>query len=235
MRSARHVLSAAALAALALGGLTACNDLDIAALQTAAHATGTPASTAQRAPDAATTAAAGGAVRASAAPTTTSRSGHPTPPSATSTKPTTKPTTPTTSVGSTAAKPAASSVAGQILSFVNGARIKAGCKPVSLDGRLTAAAAGHAQDMAANDYFSHTSKDGRTFVDRIKDEGYATPRSENIAAGQPGVTAVMDAWMASSGHRANILDCTATQMGAASAKGGTYGIYWVQDFGRGGA
>jgi uncharacterized protein YkwD len=242
VRSARHALSAAALAALALGGLTARNDLDIAALQTAAHATGTPASPAQRAPDAATTAAADRAVRSSAAaPTTTSRSAHTTPQTAASTQamtqPTTKPTSKsaTTSVGSTAAKPAASSVAGQILGLVNGARIKAGCKPVSLDGRLTAAAAGHAQDMAANDYFSHTSKDDRTFVDRIKDQGYAAPRSENIAAGQPSVTAVMDAWMASSGHRANILDCTATQMGAASAKGGTYGVYWVQDFGRGGA
>jgi len=46
------------------------------------------------------------------------------------------------------------------------------------------------------------------------------------------VTAVMDAWMASAGHRANILDCSAVAMGAASANGGSYGIYWVQDFGR---
>ena len=101
-----------------------------------------------------------------------------------------------------------------------------------LDARLTAAAAGHAQDMATNNYFSHTSQDGRTFVDRIKAQGYPVPRSENIAAGQPTVTAVMDAWMASAGHRANILDCSAVAMGAASAKGGSYGIYWVQDFGR---
>ena len=93
-------------------------------------------------------------------------------------------------------------------------------------------AAGHAQDMATNNYFSHTSKDGRSFVDRIKAQGYPVPRSENIAAGQPTVTTVMDAWMASSGHRANILDCSAVAMGAASATGGSYGIYWVQDFGR---
>jgi uncharacterized protein YkwD len=42
----------------------------------------------------------------------------------------------------------------------------------------------------------------------------------------------MDAWMGSAGHRANILDCTAVTMGTASARGGSYGIYWVQDFGR---
>ena len=141
-----------------------------------------------------------------------------------------KPTPPKTTTPST--KPAVASVAGQILSLVNTERAAAGCKPVTLDSRLTAAAAGHAQDMAANDYFSHASKDGRTFVDRITAQGYPAPRSENIAAGQPTVAAVMGAWMASSGHRANILDCSATQMGAASAKGGSFGIYWVQDFGR---
>jgi uncharacterized protein YkwD len=122
--------------------------------------------------------------------------------------------------------------AAQILSRVNAERAKAGCKAVVLDPRLAAAAAGHAQDMATNNYFSHTSRDGRTFVDRIKAQGYPVPRSENIAAGQPTVTAVMDAWMASAGHRANILDCSAVAMGAASANGGSYGIYWVQDFGR---
>lgn len=101
-----------------------------------------------------------------------------------------------------------------------------------LDARLTAAAAGHAQDMATNNYFSHTSRDGGTFIDRITAQGYPVPRSENIAAGQPTVTTVMDAWMASAAHRANILDCSVVAMGAASANGGSYGIYWVQDFGR---
>ena len=132
----------------------------------------------------------------------------------------------------TATTPRPPAPATQILARVNAERAKAGCKAVVLDPRLTAAAAGHAQDMATNNYFSHTSRDGRSFVDRIKAQGYPVPRSENIAAGQPTVTAVMDAWMASAGHRANILDCTAVAMGAASAKGGTYGIYWVQDFGR---
>ena len=200
MRSVRHALCAAAVAAVALGGLTAFTGLGDAAPQPVGAA----------APETHEVAAV--AVRSTVTPRTTRARPRPTA--------TPRPTT-------TAAAPAT-----QILTRVNAERAKAGCKAVVLDPRLTAAAAGHAQDMATNNYFSHTSRDGRTFVDRIKAQGYPVPRSENIAAGQPTVTAVMDAWMASAGHRANILDCSAVAMGAASANGGSYGIYWVQDFGR---
>jgi len=200
VRSVRHALCAAAVAAVALGGLTAFTGLGDAAPQPVGAA----------APETHEVAAV--AVRSTVTPRTTRARPRPTA--------TPRPTT-------TAAAPAT-----QILTRVNAERAKAGCKAVVLDPRLTAAAAGHAQDMATNNYFSHTSRDGRTFVDRIKAQGYPVPRSENIAAGQPTVTAVMDAWMASAGHRANILDCSAVAMGAASANGGSYGIYWVQDFGR---
>ncbi len=210
MRSARHALSAAALAAVALGGLTACNNFDFA-LQSTAQAAAVPAVHTTTAPRPVAAVARPTTTRARPAPSRTPR-------------PTTTPTTtrPTPSSG----------VAGQILTLVNAQRAKAGCKAVTLEARLTAAAAGHAQDMATHDYFSHTSRDGRTFVDRIRAAGYPVPRSENIAAGQPTVAAVMDAWMGSAGHRANILDCSAVAMGAASAQGGSYGLYWVQDFGR---
>jgi len=200
VRSVRHALCAAAVAAVALGGLTAFTGLGDAAPQPVGAA----------APETHEVAAV--AVRSTVTPRTTRARPRPT----AAPRPTT-----------TAAAPAT-----QILTRVNAERAKAGCKAVVLDPRLTAAAAGHAQDMATNNYFSHTSRDGRTFVDRIKAQGYPVPRSENIAAGQPTVTAVMDAWMASAGHRANILDCSAVAMGAASANGGSYGIYWVQDFGR---
>ena len=210
MRSARHALSAAALAAVALGGLTACNDFDLAALQSTAQAAAVPAVHTTAAPRPVAAVARPTTTRARPAPSRTPR-------------PTTTPTT---------TRPTPSGVAGQILTLVNAQRAKAGCKAVTLDPRLTAAAAGHAQDMATHDYFSHTSRDGRTFVDRIRAAGYPVPRSENIAAGQPTVAAVMDAWMGSAGHRANILDCSPVAMGAASAQGGSDGIYWVQDFGR---
>jgi uncharacterized protein YkwD len=193
------------VAAVALGGLAAFDGLDVAA----------PAAPQPAAVDAETHAVAAVAVRSTVTPRTTRVRPRP--------APTTTTTTPTAP---------APSVATQILTRVNAERTKAGCKAVVLDARLTAAAAGHAQDMATNNYFSHTSKDGRSFVDRIRAQGYPVPRSENIAAGQPTVTAVVDAWMASSGHRANILDCSAVAMGAACARGGSYGFYWVQDFGR---
>jgi uncharacterized protein YkwD len=198
VRSVRHALCAAAVAAVALGGLTAFTGLGDATPQPVGAA------------GVETHEVAAVAVRSTVTPRTTR------------VRPTTTPR-PT----ATAQAPAT-----QILTRVNAERAKAGCKAVVLDPRLTAAASGHAQDMATNNYFSHTSRDGRTFVDRIKAQGYPVPRSENIAAGQPTVTAVMDAWMASAGHRANILDCSAVAMGAASANGGSYGIYWVQDFGR---
>lgn len=223
MRSARHALSAAALTAVTLGGLTAFNGLDIPVLQVAAH-TGT--STFATATATATAAAA--AVPTSAPATSTAAAL-----AAPATSPTTTPPAPVGALTPTAATSANTSVAGQILKLVNTQRLKAGCRAVTLDPRLTAAAAGHASDMAVRNYFSHTSKSGATFVDRIEAQGYSAPKSENIAAGQATVTAVMTAWIKSSGHRANILDCSATQMGAASAKGGNYGIYWVQDFGRG--
>jgi uncharacterized protein YkwD len=197
VRSVRHALCAAAVAAVALGGVTAFTGLGDAAPQPVGAA------------DPETHEVAAVAVRSTVTPRTTRARPRP-----------------------TATTPRPPAPATQILARVNAERAKAGCKAVVLDPRLTAAAAGHAQDMATNNYFSHTSRDGRSFVDRIKAQGYPVPRSENIAAGQPTVTAVMDAWMASAGHRANILDCSAVAMGAASANGGSYGIYWVQDFGR---
>lgn len=222
MRSARHALSAAALTAVALAGLTAGGGLDIPVLQAAAHTGAVPSHT--------------GAVpsgAASAAPSSVAATSTPAATQALSLTPATTALPTVRALAPSPANRADTSVASQILKLVNAQRAKAGCRTVTLDPRLTAAAAGHASDMAANNYFSHTSRDGRTFVDRIKAKGYSSPRSENIAAGQTGVTAVMNAWMKSAGHRVNILDCSATQMGAASAKGGSYGVYWVQDFGRG--
>ena len=83
----------------------------------------------------------------------------------------------------TAEAATAASAAEQMLTLVNAERSKAGCKPVRLDSRLNAATSKHSTDMATNNYFSHTSRDGRSFVTRIKAEGYPTARSENIAAG----------------------------------------------------
>ena len=86
---------------------------------------------------------------------------------------------------SAAAPQVAPSAAQEVLTLVNAARSSAGCGPVRLDPRLTAAATKHSQDMAQLNYFSHVSRNGDTFVVRIKAADYPTPRSENIAAGRP--------------------------------------------------
>lgn len=112
------------------------------------------------------------------------------------------------------------------LDLVNAHRAAAGCPALRADDQLVRAATLHAQDMVAQGYFSHTSLDGRTFGDRITAQGYARPGGENIAAGQQSAQAVVDAWMSSEGHRANILSCDYTTMGLGRA-----GNTWVQVFG----
>jgi uncharacterized protein YkwD len=147
----------------------------------------------------------------------TSRSAPPSPPAAlpspsSSTRPTTR----------------QSSQPQRVVEMVNAERAEAGCGPLAVDPRLVTAAQLHSQDMAANDYFSHTSQDGRTFADRIRAAGYPDPAAENIAQGQRSAEQVMQAWMNSSGHRANILDCGLTTIGVGLASDGWY---WTQDFG----
>ncbi|MCY7402002.1 MAG: CAP domain-containing protein [Nocardioides sp.] len=115
---------------------------------------------------------------------------------------------------------------------MNAARADAGCGALSTDGALTAAAQGHSADMAANDYFSHTSQDGRSFGDRIRAAGYGGGAiAENIAAGQSSASSVMASWMDSAGHRANILNCSYSHIGVGVAQGGSMGTYWTQTFG----
>jgi uncharacterized protein YkwD len=128
--------------------------------------------------------------------------------------------------------PPAGSVQGQVVALTNAERAKAGCRPLAPDPRLTAAAQDHGADMAAGDYFSHESRDGRTPFQRIAAAGFAfSVAAENIAAGQQSPQDVMTGWMNSPGHRANILNCALTHIGVGHATGGSYRAYWVQDFG----
>jgi uncharacterized protein YkwD len=100
---------------------------------------------------------------------------------------------------------------------------------------LRAAARGHSEDMAAHNYFSHTSYDGRTFSQRISTAGYtgSAPWGENIAAGQSSPAAVVNGWMSSEGHCANIMNpgYRAIGVGYAFNTASNYGHYWTQDFG----
>lgn len=106
---------------------------------------------------------------------------------------------------------------------------------LAMDPALRVAARGHSQDMAINDYFSHTSLDGRTFDQRIWNAGYtgSLPLGENIAAGQPTPAAVVAGWMSSAGHCANIMKPGFAEIGVGYAytATSTYGHYWTQSFG----
>ena len=127
---------------------------------------------------------------------------------------------------------AALTVQQQVVQLVNAQRAKVGCRGLAVDARLSRAAQAHSADMARRRYFSHTSPDGRTFVQRIRAQGNPGTRlGENIAAGYRTPSTVMTAWMKSAGHRANILNCRFTAIGVGYATGGPYGTYWTQDFG----
>ncbi len=123
----------------------------------------------------------------------------------------------------------------EILRLVNLERTIANLHPLAWDNALGAAAWAHSTDMAQQNYFSHTSLDGRQFNQRIAAAGYSySTGGENIACGYSTPQAVMNGWMNSSGHRANILNASFCDIGVGYAFGSasSYGYYWTQDFGR---
>jgi uncharacterized protein YkwD len=148
-------------------------------------------------------------------------------------QPPVRPAPPATTRPPVTTAPPAASKADEVVRLTNVERAKAGCGPLTVDARLAASAQAHTADMAQNNYFSHTSLDGRTMVDRIRATGFPlTAVGENIAAGGTTAAQTMDMWMNSPGHRANILKCSYTQIGVGYAEGGSYRYYWTQDFGR---
>ncbi len=137
---------------------------------------------------------------------------------------------------------AASDPAQAVLAQVNAVRAKAGCGPLKLHPALTAAARTHARNMAEQNFFGHTGKDGRGFASRIRSQGYKYGlAAENIAAGQPTVERAVQAWLKSPGHKRNILNCKFRDTGIAMVyqpndaplRGQSRGLryYWVQLFG----
>ncbi|MFC5055250.1 CAP domain-containing protein, partial [Saccharothrix xinjiangensis] len=119
----------------------------------------------------------------------------------------------------------------RVFELTNAERAAQGCPALASDDKLATAARAHSADMAARNYFDHVSQDGRSFVDRVKAAGYPSPGAENIAAGQRTAESVVKGWMDSPGHRANILNCKLKALGVGMARGGSYGIYWTQNFG----
>ncbi|MEU8762384.1 CAP domain-containing protein [Streptomyces sp. NPDC048659] len=126
--------------------------------------------------------------------------------------------------------PGQSSAADQVVALVNAERAKAGCGPLTSNATLVKAAQGHSDDMAARDFFDHTNPDGAGPGDRVTAAGYPwTTYGENIAMGQSTPAQVMESWMNSPGHRANILNCDFKEIGVGVHDAG--GPYWTQVFG----
>jgi uncharacterized protein YkwD len=119
----------------------------------------------------------------------------------------------------------------QVVSLSNKERVKAGCKSLRVNASLLWSARGHSKYMAATGRFSHTGSGRSSFIARAKAAGYPTPRSENIAYGYRSAAQVVNAWMKSTGHRRNLLDCGAKTfaVGVVFAANGV--PYYTQDFG----
>lgn len=125
----------------------------------------------------------------------------------------------------------------RVVELVNDERNKQNLPPLKRNRDLDYAARYHARDMAEDGYFNHDSYDGG-----VKVCGWSTrvgkfytgwnSLAENIAAGYATPEDVMRGWMNSDGHRRNILSSSNREIGVGYWPGGSYGKYWVQDFGR---
>ncbi len=106
---------------------------------------------------------------------------------------------------------------------------------LTANDKLNTAAQGHAANMAAKNFFSHTGLDGKSPFDRMTAAGYKySAAGENIAAGNATVSATMTQWLNSPGHCANIMSKNFTQIGFGydNNSAATYKHYWVQNFGK---
>ncbi|MCF3128965.1 sigma-70 family RNA polymerase sigma factor [Streptomyces olivochromogenes] len=136
-----------------------------------------------------------------------------------------------TSVVTPPTQAAPSGTVAQVVALVNKERANAGCGPLTEDSQLDKAAQGLSDDMAARNFFDHTDPDGRDPGQRITAAGYRwSTYGENIAQGQQTPASVMDSWMHSPGHRANILNCSFKNIGV-GVHNGSGGPWWTQDFG----
>ncbi|WEG11693.1 SafA/ExsA family spore coat assembly protein [Pullulanibacillus sp. KACC 23026] len=119
----------------------------------------------------------------------------------------------------------------QVINLTNAERTKRGLPALKADWQLSRVARYKAMDMRDNHYFSHTSPTYGSPFTMITDFGLSyTAAAENIAGGQETPQAVVNAWMNSAGHRANILSTKYTNIGVGFAEGGSYGYYWSEMF-----
>ena len=116
----------------------------------------------------------------------------------------------------------------QVVDLVNKERAAYGLKPLSVDWEVARVAEHKSQDMLNKNYFSHTSPTYGSPFEMLKNYGIKyRSAGENIAKGQRSAQEVVNAWMNSSGHRANILNSSYTHIGVGYVSNGHY---WTQLF-----
>ena len=127
----------------------------------------------------------------------------------------------------------------RVLELTNIERSKLSLPPLTLNTQLLNAAETHSQNMALQDFFSHTGKDGSSFTSRITTTGYKFAdgaAAENIGVGYSTPEEVIKGWMNSSGHRANILNPNLKEIGigyyflADDTGSVNFNHYWTQVF-----
>ena len=98
--------------------------------------------------------------------------------------------------------------------IMNDHRESVGCPRLAWNDAVADVAQSHSEDMVERDFFDHTNPDGKSPFDRLHDAGIEySGAAENIAWGYPSAETVLDGWLNSSGHRANIENCSMTEHG----------------------
>ncbi|MEA5516937.1 CAP domain-containing protein [Nodularia sp. UHCC 0506] len=135
-----------------------------------------------------------------------------------------------------------SSVSNQVIQLVNQARSQGrmcgnqrfnAAGSLSANGSLNSAAQVHSSDMARNRKMSHTGSNGSSMGQRAKQAGYEWRAiAENVAAGQTSPSAVVQAWLKSPGHCANIMNSNYQDSGVSAVRGSDGVLYWTMLYGR---
>lgn len=108
----------------------------------------------------------------------------------------------------------------ELVSLVNAFRDDASCAALTWSAPVAEVAQAHSADMVARSFFAHDNPDGQSPFDRLTAAGIGYSRAaENIASGYPTASAVLEGWIGSPGHRANLANCSLTQHGIGHYQG----------------
>jgi uncharacterized protein YkwD len=122
-------------------------------------------------------------------------------------------------------------IIARTVELVNEQRSQRGLGTLRCDAEVGRAAAVHAEDLCRHSRFSHTGTDGSSMVDRARRVGLEfRTLGENVAKGQRSADEVVDEWMASPGHRKNILNVEFQRIGVAYTRCPQSRPIWVQVF-----